>query len=52
MRVDGKFYVGDDIPEGQGSINDLLAQCYDLCYEIRADADEAAEAAEAASSTA
>ncbi|KAI5289764.1 hypothetical protein KEM54_003256 [Ascosphaera aggregata] len=48
MRVDGKFYVGDDIPEGQGSINDLLAQCYDLCYEIRADADEAAEAAEAA----
>ncbi|KAI5292312.1 hypothetical protein KEM52_006452 [Ascosphaera acerosa] len=45
MRVDGKFYVGDDIPEGQGSINDLLAQCYDLCYEIRADADEAAETA-------
>ncbi|KAI5301756.1 hypothetical protein KEM56_001387 [Ascosphaera pollenicola] len=51
MRVDGKFYVGDDIPEGQGSINDLLAQCYDLCYEIRADADEAAEAAEAAASS-
>ncbi|PGH00254.1 hypothetical protein AJ79_08268 [Helicocarpus griseus UAMH5409] len=43
MRVDGKFFVGNDLPEGQGSINELLAQCYDLCYELRADTEEAAE---------
>ncbi|KAL2013969.1 hypothetical protein VTN00DRAFT_1494 [Thermoascus crustaceus] len=36
MRVDGKFYVGNDIPEGQGSVNGLLAECYDLVYELRA----------------
>ncbi|KAJ5909014.1 UPF0662 protein [Penicillium taxi] len=36
MRVDGKFYVGSDIPEGQGSINALLAECYDLVWELRA----------------
>ncbi|KAL2223316.1 hypothetical protein M432DRAFT_598129 [Thermoascus aurantiacus ATCC 26904] len=36
MRVDGKFYVGNDIPEGQGSVNALLAECYDLVYELRA----------------
>lgn len=41
MRIDGKFYIGNDIPEGQGIVNELLAQCYDLCYELRADADEA-----------
>ncbi|KAJ5694157.1 hypothetical protein N7455_002927 [Penicillium solitum] len=36
MRVDGKFYVGPDIPEGQGSVNNLLAECYDLVWELRA----------------
>jgi hypothetical protein len=36
MRVDGKFYVGNDIPEGQASVNALLADCYDLAYELRA----------------
>lgn len=40
MRVDGKFYVGNDLPEGQGSVNELLAQCYDLCYELRADTEQ------------
>ncbi|KAJ5500458.1 hypothetical protein LT330_002091 [Penicillium expansum] len=43
MRVDGKFYVGPDIPEGQGSVNNLLAECYDLVWELRAavvDGDE------------
>lgn len=41
MRVDGKFMVGKDIPEGQGSVNDLLAECYDIAYELRAAAEEA-----------
>ncbi|CAL5867644.1 uncharacterized protein PFLUO_LOCUS1863 [Penicillium psychrofluorescens] len=36
MRVDGKFYVGPDIPEGQGSVNALLAECYDLVWDLRA----------------
>ncbi|KAJ5477162.1 UPF0662 protein [Penicillium diatomitis] len=36
MRVDGKFYIGPDIPEGQGSVNSLLAECYDLVWELRA----------------
>ncbi|KZF25680.1 hypothetical protein L228DRAFT_227583 [Xylona heveae TC161] len=40
MRVDGKFMVGNDIPEGQGSINSLLAECFDLCYELRVDIED------------
>jgi hypothetical protein len=37
--VDGKFVVGDDIPEGQGSVNELLAECYDLAYELKVAAE-------------
>ncbi|KAL2158210.1 hypothetical protein VTH06DRAFT_4530 [Thermothelomyces fergusii] len=43
MRVDGKFMVGDDIPEGQGSVSELLAECFELNYELRVAAEEAAE---------
>ncbi|KAL2269179.1 hypothetical protein VTJ83DRAFT_4025 [Remersonia thermophila] len=43
MRVDGKFMVGDDIPEGQGSVCQLLAECYDLNYELRLAAEELEE---------
>lgn len=39
MRVDGKFLVGKDIPEGQGSVNDLLAECFELSYELRVAAE-------------
>jgi hypothetical protein len=39
MRVDGKFQIGKDIPEGQGSVNDLLAECYDLAYDLRTAAE-------------
>lgn len=35
MRVDGKFYIGIDIPEGQGRVNTLLAECYNLVWELR-----------------
>ena len=34
--------VGNDIPEGQGSVSELLADCFELNYELRV----AAEAAE------
>lgn len=40
MRVDGKFMVGSDIPEGQGSVNSLLAECFDLNYELRVQAED------------
>lgn len=46
MRVDGKFMAGPDIPEGQGSVNTLLAECYDLAYELRVAADNNAEDSE------
>lgn len=41
MRVDGKFMVGEDIPEGQGSVTELLAECFDLNYELRVAAESA-----------
>ena len=40
MRKDGKFMVGQDIPEGQGSVNGLLAECFDLIYDLRLEAEE------------
>lgn len=40
IRVDGKFQVGKDIPEGQGSVNELLAECYDMAYELRTAAED------------
>jgi hypothetical protein len=46
MRVDGKFYIGSDIPEGQGSVNSLLAECYEIAYELRAAVDEDKEESE------
>lgn len=39
MRVDGKFMVGTDIPEGQASVNALLAECFDMIYELRVEAE-------------
>jgi hypothetical protein len=35
MRTDGKFMVGNDIPEGQGSVSELLAECFELNYELK-----------------
>lgn len=40
MRVDGKFMVGADIPEGQASVNALLAECFDMAYELRVEAED------------
>ncbi|OLN86438.1 UPF0662 protein C30C2.08 [Colletotrichum chlorophyti] len=44
MRQDGKFMINDDIPEGQGSVSELLAECFDLNYELRVAAEEQADA--------
>ncbi|KAL1623693.1 hypothetical protein SLS56_008142 [Neofusicoccum ribis] len=43
MRQDGKFMIGDDIPDGQGAVNHLLAECFDLAYELRTAAEEESE---------
>lgn len=49
MKKDGKFMVGNDIPEGQGSVTALLAECFDLAYDLRTEAEERNEDSEAAS---
>jgi len=43
MRVDGKFMIGQDIPEGQGSVNELLAECFELSYDLRVAAETETE---------
>lgn len=43
MKKDGKFMVGNDIPEGQGAVSALLAECFDLAYDLRNEADEKSE---------
>ena len=43
MRKDGKFMVGNDIPEGQASVTALLNECFDIAYDLRAEADERKE---------
>lgn len=35
QRVDGKFMVGGCVPEGQGMLNALLAECFDICHELQ-----------------
>ena len=40
MKKDGKFVVGGDIPEGQGSVTSLLAECFEMAYELRTEAEE------------
>lgn len=35
--------IGDDIPDGQGAVNHLLAECFELAYELRTAAEEESE---------
>jgi hypothetical protein len=44
MRIDGKFMVGDEIPDGQGSVTQLLEECFDIACELRNDAEDSSEA--------
>ena len=39
MTKDGKFMVGNDIPEGQASLTALMNECYDITHELRNEAD-------------
>jgi hypothetical protein len=40
MRVDGKFMVGDEIPDGQGRVTQLLEECFELAYDLRNEAED------------
>ena len=44
MRVDGKFIVGNEIPDGQGRVTQLLEECFELVYELRNDAEDSSSA--------
>lgn len=40
-RTDGKFYDSNgNIPEGQGTLNALLAECFDIMHELEVEAEE------------
>jgi len=32
--------VGDEIPDGQGRVTQLLEECFDLAYELRNNAED------------
>ena len=40
MRVDGKFLIGAESPEGQSTVNALLMECFDLAEELRVVAEK------------
>ncbi|OLL26812.1 UPF0662 protein [Neolecta irregularis DAH-3] len=41
MRLDGKFLADDGtVPEGQATVTTLLAECYDIIYELRSEIEE------------
>jgi len=44
MRVDGKFMIGDEIPDGQGRVTQLLEDCFELAYDLRNDAEDSSSA--------
>ncbi|KJZ73872.1 hypothetical protein HIM_06765 [Hirsutella minnesotensis 3608] len=46
MRVDGRFVVNGDIPEGQGSVSELLAECFDINRDLQVAAEEAIDGKE------
>ncbi|KAG7706173.1 hypothetical protein KL914_003068 [Ogataea haglerorum] len=35
LREDGKFMIDGQIPEGQGTLNALLAECFDIVHELK-----------------
>ncbi|CAH6718790.1 cu(2+) suppressing and bleomycin sensitive protein 1 [[Candida] jaroonii] len=35
LRNDGRFIINNQIPEGQGTLNALLAECFDIMHELK-----------------
>lgn len=40
LRQDGKFIVNGQVPEGQGTLTALLAECYDIIHELKIELEE------------
>lgn len=40
LRSDGKFIINNQIPEGQGTLNALLAECFDIMHELKIELEE------------
>ncbi|KAK6459914.1 hypothetical protein DFJ63DRAFT_255186 [Scheffersomyces coipomensis] len=40
LRSDGKFYINNQIPEGQGTLNALLEECFDIIHELKIELEE------------
>lgn len=40
LRVDGKFLINGQIPEGQGTLNALLSECFDIIHEIKIEMED------------
>lgn len=43
LRKDGKFIVNGQVPEGQGTLNALLAECFDIIHELKIELEEKEE---------
>ncbi|WPK23791.1 hypothetical protein PUMCH_001037 [Australozyma saopauloensis] len=43
LRQDGKFTVNNQVPEGQGTLNALLAECFDIIHELKIELEEKEE---------
>lgn len=43
LREDGKFVVDGEIPPGQGVVIEVLAECFDMVYEMKVELDEKGE---------
>lgn len=50
LRHDGKFIVNNQVPEGQGTLNALLAECFDIIHELKIELEEKEENGEVDSS--
>lgn len=46
MRVDGKFVINGDIPEGQGSVSELLEECFEINYDLKLALEEKSDGKE------
>jgi hypothetical protein len=40
MRVDGKFMVGQEIPDGQAAVMQLLEDCFEITHDLKVQAEE------------
>lgn len=49
LRQDGKFVVNGQVPEGQGTLTALLAECFDIIHELKIELEEKEEQDDVAS---